>query len=463
MKSDTLRNMAPDTGALASPATAPLLKAATPGAAPLEATTVEGLPASFMTELVLRHLSRKGELKLFALAQQLGLRVSVVDPLLQQMRGLALVEVPRRGTLDGDISYALTDAGHRAARQAFDTCHYVGPAPVTLAEYVDQVNEQAQQQPAVRADRLQQALQGMVIAPELLPTLGSALNSGKAIYLHGHSGTGKTFLAEHLVRTMQGPIWVPHAIYIDGEVVQVFDPIVHRRVPVAAVPERTLARERCTDGRWVRSERPVVIAGGELTLDTLDLAYDPHTRLHNAPPQLKANNGIFVIDDFGRQRASPTELMNRWIVPLDRHVDVLRLNTGIPFVVPFAVRVIFSSNQAPGALVDPAFARRLGYKLHIQALSADRYREVVAQACARTGVPPDPAGIDYLVEVLHPRSDQDFYPCIPFDVISKIADLDRYLDQPPRLTPELLDWAWRTYFGHEHAPAVTDVPKHGGE
>ncbi len=419
---------------------------------------MQGLPASFMTELVLRHLCRKGELPLLGLARQLGLRVPVVDPLLQQMRSLALVEVPRRGTLDGDISYTLTDAGHRAAHLAFDTCQYVGPAPVTLDEYVAQVNEQAQQLQSVRAQGLQQALQGIVIAPELLPTLGSALNSGQAIYLHGHSGTGKTFLAEHLVRTLIGHIWLPHALYVDGEVVQVFDPIVHQRVAVAA--DRTLARDLAGDGRWVRCQRPVVMAGGELTLDTLDLGYDRHSRLHTAPPQLKANNGVFVIDDFGRQRASPSELMNRWIVPLDRRVDCLRLHTGTPFVVPFAVRVIFASNQAPSALVDPAFARRLGYKIEIRALNEARYREVVAQACERTGIPPDPQGIDYLVEVLHARSEQDFLPCIAFDVISKIADLDRYLDQPPQLTPELLDWAWLTYFGHGPSPDATDVPTH---
>lgn len=440
----------------------PLLKAAV--ADPLgDAVDIEGLPASFVTDLALRHFARKGELKLFAVAQQLGLPVPVVDDLLTQMRSLALLDVPRRGTLEGDISFTLTDAGHRMARMAFEKCQYVGPAPVPLADYVAQVKEQAQHQAPVRAERLQQVLKNLVIEPALLPTLGSALNSGKAMYLHGESGTGKTYLAEHLVRTLEGHIWVPYAVYVDGEVVQVFDPIVHRRVTLAPVPDRALARDLSADGRWVRTERPVVIAGGELTLDTLDLEYDPHTRVHNAPPQMKANNGIFVIDDLGRQRASPSELMNRWIVPLDRHVDYLTLNTGTKFSVPFDVRVIFASNLPPEDLVDPAFARRLGYKIEIHPLNASQYRTVVAQACARTGVPADRAGIDYLVDTLHPRDGRPYYPCIPFDVVSKIADLGHYLGQPPRMTPALLDWAWLAYFGQQDHRQVLSAPTNLGE
>ncbi|MEZ5645217.1 MAG: ATP-binding protein [Burkholderiaceae bacterium] len=419
---------------------------------------VAGLPAAFLTDLALRHLSRKGELKLFALAQQLGLGAPVVDGLLGQMRTQALVEVPRRGTVEGDISYVLTDAGQRRARMAFDKCHYMGPAPVTLDDYVAQVHEQNSQLQPVRVQRLRDVLADMVLPPALLPSLGSAMNSGKAIYLHGISGTGKTFLAEHLVRTLEGHVWVPHAIFVDGEVIQVFDPVVHRPVPdgQAAAQGRGLLRDLSADGRWARCERPVVIAGGELTLDTLDLSYDPHTRVHMAPPQLKANNGIFVVDDLGRQRVSPTELMNRWIVPLDRHTDHLTLSTGTKFSVPFNVRVIFSSNMPPETLVDPAFARRLGYKIEIEPLDAAAYRDVVSQACRRTGVPEELPGVQHLIQALHPRHGQPYLPCVPYDVISKIADLARYRQQPPRLTPEALDWAWANYFGlsGQEAPAV---------
>ena len=442
--------------------TSPLLKAVT-RSAPDESTTVGGLPATFMTELALRHLARKGELKLFTLSQHLGLPVSVVGPLTQRMRGLALLDVPRRGTLEGDVSFALTETGQRQARLAFEQSQYVGPAPVPLDDYVAQVHAQAQGQQPVRAERLQAALSDMVLAPDLLPTLGSALNSGRAMYLYGDSGTGKTYLAEHLVRTLDGPVWVPHAVFVDGEVVQVFDPIVHRPVPTHLPADPMARHDRSDDGRWVRCERPVVITGGELTLDMLDLAYDGHTRLHTAPPQLKANNGIIVIDDLGRQRTRAADLMNRWIVPLDRRVDHLTLHTGTAFAVPFEVRVIFSSNQAPATLVDPAFARRLGYKIEIQPLSLERYRVVIQQACDRAGIAPDAPSLDHLVHTLHARSARPFYPCIPFDVISKIADLDHYLGQPPRMTPERMQWAWDTYFGIDAGPDTTAFPPQSGD
>lgn len=405
------------------------------------------LPAAFLTDLALRHFARLGELKLVEIAQHLGMAVPAVDGLLSTMRKLGLVEVPRRGAFEGDISYVLTDLGQRQARLAFEKCNYVGPAPVTLPEYVAQVHAQSRHLLPVRATRLQQAIGDLVIDPAMLPTLGSALNSGKTIYLYGTSGSGKTYLAEHLVKTIDGHVLVPHAVYVDGEVIQVYDPVVHHPVPVAAAPAHGLTREVTADGRWVLIERPVVIAGGELTLEMLDLSFDAHTRLHVAPPQMKANNGVFVVDDFGRQRVSPHELMNRWIVPLDRGVDYLALNTGTKFTVPFDVRVVFSSNLAPEELVDPAFARRLGYKIHLHPMSAESYRAVVAQACARAGVPPDQVGIDYLVNTLHMRNLMPYLPNVAFDVISKIADRAKYLEEPPCMTPEVLDWAWVNYFG----------------
>lgn len=415
-----------------------------------------GLPSAFLSDLALRHFARRGQLKLMEMAQLLGLGMPVTDALLSQMRSLQLLEVTRRGSFDGDVSYALTDTGHRQARVALDKCQYVGPAPVTLAEYVAQVRRQSQGATPVKAENLRQALGDLVLDEALLPALGGALNSGKAMYLYGESGSGKTYLAEHLVKTQQGHIWVPHAVYVEGEVVQVYDPTVHRPV----VPEgarsgggRGLARDAESDGRWVRTERPVVVAGGELTLAMLELQYDPHTRLHMAPPQMKANNGIFVVDDLGRQRVAPRELMNRWIVPLDRQVDYLGLHSGIKFEMPFDLKVVFSSNLSPEQLVDPAFSRRLGYKIHVPELAPRQYREVVAQACARAGVPPDAASIDYLVDGLHPHHGRSYFPCIPFDVIGKIADRARYLEEPPRMTPELIEWAWELYFGQDDAPA----------
>jgi len=405
-----------------------------------------GVPDAFLVDLILRHLSRLGELRLFEISQRMGLSATRIGSLLAHMRTLQLVEVPRRGEVEGDVSYALTDAGRTQAGLAFEKTQYVGAAPVTLDEYVSQVNKQSRRLQPTTARQLEHAMGNVVTEGDLLPTLGSALNSGKAIYLYGPSGAGKSYLAEHLVKTLQGDVWVPHAVYVEGEVIQVFDPMVHHAVEQAVPTERRLSRDEAPDGRWVRIARPVVITGGELTLEMLGLEFDKLSRLYVAPPQMKANNGILVVDDLGRQRVSARDLLNRWIVPLDRHVDYLGLHTGATFQVPFDVTVIFASNLTPEELTDPAFARRLGYKIPIGALSQEGYRTVIAQACERVGVVADVTAIDFMIEHLHPSYETAYLACIPYDVVSKIRDRALYMGQAPRLTPELIEWAWKAYF-----------------
>lgn len=411
-----------------------------------------GLPISFLVDLLLRHLALIGELRLFEIAQRLGIAPAQVEPLLVHMRSMQWIEVPRRGTTEGDVSYALTQTGHKQADQAFQRCHYVGPVPVTLDEYRSQVSRQSLRMQPTTVQRLKDAMGTMVLPDDLLPTLGSALNSGKAIYLYGPSGSGKSYLSEHLVKTLHGDIWIPHAIYVEGEVIQMFDPVVHHLAAPSAPKERALSPSEVADGRWVRITRPVVVTGGELTLKMLDLEFDPVSRLYVAPPQMKANNGILVVDDLGRQRVSAQDLLNRWIVPLDKHVDHLGLHTGTTFEVPFEVTVIFAANLTPEELSDPAFARRLGYKILIGALSQQGYREVIAQACERAGVKFDAEAVDFMIDRLHPSYEKAYLPCIPFDVISKIRDRSLYQGQSPRLTPELIEWAWKTYFGAGSEP-----------
>lgn len=406
-----------------------------------------GVPDSFLVELLLRHFSRMGELRLYEITQRLGIGAIRIDSLLTHMRTLQLIEVPRRGEAEGDVSYALTDLGHKQAKTALEKCSYVGPVPVTLDEYVSRVGAQSLRLHPTTAARLIEAMGNLVIDEALLPSLGSALNSGKAIYLYGPSGSGKTYLAEHLVKTLQGHVWVPHAVYVDGEVILVFDPMVHHAVEEPVSTARSLSLDAAVDGRWVRIARPVVVVGGELTLQMLELEFEALSRVYMAPPQMKANNGILVVDDLGRQRISPRDLLNRWIVPLDRHVDYLGLHTGGKLQVPFDVTVIFASNLTPDELTDPAFSRRLGYKILIGALSQDGYRKVIAQACQRVGVEFDTQAIDFMIDRLHPSYEQDYLPCIPYDVISKIRDRAHYLGQLPRLTPELIEWAWKAYFG----------------
>src|SRR5690606_18335831 len=222
---------------------------------------------------------------------------------------------------------------------------------------------------------------------------------------------------------------------------------VHRRLPNNGEASARLDRSVRRDGRWVEVERPAVVTGGELTLEALDLSFDPVTRIHAAPPQLKANGGLLIVDDLGRQRVSPRELINRWIVPLDRRNDFLALANGVRIEVPFDVRVVFASNLAPAELADPAFVRRIGYKVHIGAMPEVAYRELVRSACDRHGINIDEAMIDYLIRRLHAPAEQPLLPAIPFDLVGKLRDRASYLGLPMRISREQLDWAWRLYFG----------------
>jgi Mn-dependent DtxR family transcriptional regulator len=403
------------------------------------------VPESMLIEILLRLLARAGELRAGDIAWRLGVALSVIEPTLGFLRTEKLLEVPRRGSFDADVAYTLTDLGRLRAADAFDKCRYVGPLPVALADYVRQVERQSMRGRAIDREAVRRALGDAVVAERLLTRLGTALNSGRSIYIYGPSGTGKTYLAQRMVRTVTGTIWVPHAVHVDGEIIQVFDPLVHEPVEQLA-PESILDRHVGGDRRWVETRRPVVITGGELTLDMLDLDFDPHSRFYIAPPQLKANNGMMILDDLGRQRVPVRDLMNRWIVPLDRSIDFLALHTGTKFEVPFDVAVVFSSNLAPAEIGDPAFLRRLGYKIHVGALDEHGYRQVFRQACARAGLPASDFAADFLIRVMHVENDLPLYATIPYDVISKLRDRALFLGEAPKLDAESLRWAWNLYF-----------------
>ena len=415
----------------------------------LEAT---GLPAAVVIDLVLKHLQRGGDISIAELGAQLALPLPLLERLLGFLRDERFVEVPRRGSFDADVRYALTEAGRVRADEAQRRNQYVGPAPVSRADYVARVDRQRIAGARIAPERVESALAPLVLAPQLVATLGAALNSQRPLFLYGASGTGKTWLAEHLVDVVDGAIWVPHAIEVDGEIIQVFDPTVHRRIDIGAAGE-SLDRSRQPDGRWVLCRRPVVKLGGEMTLAMMDLERDPLTRFYRAPAQLKANNGLLLFDDLGRQRSSAHQILNRWIVPLDRRVDYLSLHTGASFQVPFDVQVIFSSNLSPASLDDPAFVRRLGYKVRLDALDETSYRQVFRQACERAGVAHDEVAADCLVGELHARSGMPLLPAYPLDLVLKVRDRAAYQGVEPRLTPEALRWAWALYFAAETAEA----------
>jgi hypothetical protein len=422
-----------------------------------------GLPFLFLAELLAKVLHQRGQLRLPELAAHLKLNVSVIDPLIAFLRAEKLCEVVRIGGsgTDADLSYLLTEAGRTRAATVLARNAYAGPAPVTLAAYTAQVQAQSVADVHVTRQHMAAAFDGIVVNPRVLAQLGAAMNSGRAVFLHGLAGSGKTYLAERLRDLLSGAIAVPYAIMVDGEAVPVFDNVQHR--PLAVVEEgagqpgadRGFDRGTALDMRWVRGlRRPAALAGGELTLDMLDLHFDAHTRLYQAPPHLKSNNGIFIIDDLGRQRCTPDALMNRWIVPMDRNVDYLTLHTGHTFEVPFDVIVVFSSNFVPQRLSDGAFLRRLGYKIDVPAASPEEYARLFAQACRGAGVAFDTGVFDYLIE-RHREHAIPLLACYPRDLLRQLRDLARYEEEAPQLTRRTLDWAWDNYFATGNPPGCT--------
>lgn len=404
-----------------------------------------GLPLLFLVELATKLMFVRGQMRLTEIAQRMHLPATVLESLLAFMRAERICEVMRRGETDGDVLYELTDAGRTRAAEYLSRCKYAGPAPVSLAAYVAQVEKQSVTKMRVTREDVNDAFRGLIINPEVRDQLGAAMGSGRAMFLYGPAGAGKTYLAERLSLLLDGDVAVPHAILVDGEIIQIFDPLIHHPVEDHSRPS-VLDNLMRPDLRWVICKRPVAITGGELTMRMLDLDYDASTGFYQAPPHVKANNGLFVVDDLGRQLIKPEQLMNRWIVPMDRHHDYLALHSGTKFTLPFDVVLVFSTNLMPSEVADPAFLRRLGYKIHIGPMDEDQYRNIFTRVCEERGVPFDQAAFETLVEEYHKVHRQPLLACYPRDIINQIADLARYRGEPARLTPDSLHWAWHNYF-----------------
>ena len=422
----------------------PVGGAVEPPVAPFTAEET-GLPLDQLAQLLLKILYL-GEASGTEIAQRLHVPYSVLDDFVQHARVERLVEV--RGTGGAGSAayrYALTDLGRDRARQHLEVCQYVGPAPVPLAQYVAAVKSMAAGRGTVDRERLEAGCANLIVGPQMLDQLGPAINSGKSLFLYGAPGNGKTVIAEAVGRTLGGEILVPHAIDVDGQIITMFDPVNHDARSLESV-DVSVVTSKPYDRRWARIRRPVVIVGGELTLDMLDLTFNPIAKYYEAPIQLKANGGVFVIDDFGRQRVPPRDLLNRWIVPLESRVDYLTLHTGRKFEVPFEVLIIFATNLQPDTLADEAFLRRIPYKILAKNPTFDEFVQIFDLNCRRHRIRFDPVIVEYLERQYYTPRKLEMRACHPRDLVEQMVDLCRYRGCEPAMSRELLDTVCRSYF-----------------
>ncbi|MBA4501411.1 AAA family ATPase [Marinobacterium sp. 3-1745] len=405
-----------------------------------------GLSRHFLTELMLKHLYDAGLLTARQLMQRLALAGPVLEELIEFLRKEVMIDVHGQGFDKRELSYGLTQRGRDTAIDAYARSGYLGPAPVPIQRYREVVAAQTVHHTQVTAGTLNRVFSGVVLKDALKQQLGPAMNSGRAIFIYGPAGTGKTYITQKLTGLFTDTCLIPYAISVNEQVIALFDPLLHQPVD-SAEPSPNLMLNQGHDPRFVRCKRPEVVTGGELGMDMLEVHFNPVTKEYQAPLQLKANNGIFIIDDMGRQRATPMEIFNRWIVPMEEKQDYLTLGAGRHFQTPFDQILVFSSNINPLDLADEAFLRRIGYKIYFGFLQADEYGRIWQQVCAEKGIRFDPALLEFALTQLHAGHQVGLRPCHPRDLLGMAQDRVRYMDGDAAvLDIESLTWAWDSYF-----------------
>lgn len=429
-----------------SVATAPELES--PGIlAPEQPLNLEecGLSRDSVTSLIVKSL-HGGEMSGMDLSDRIRLPYGTLEPLLEHLRVEMLVQVKSAAGLGtAGYRYTLTDAGRDRAHRYFEACGYVGPAPVPLRQYDAYMAALRAQTREVYRERVSAAFTHLIVEPEMLDQLGPAISSGKAMFLYGAPGNGKSVMGEGIGRVLGGDIYVPHAIDIDGQVVTMYDPVAHDAHDERD-PGSIIRADTDIDGRWIRIGRPVITVGGELTLEMLDLRYKELSAFYEAPVHLKANGGVLVVDDFGRQRVPARDLLNRWIVPLESRVDYLNLVSGRKFQVPFDTLVVFATNLEPRTLADEAFLRRIPYKILAKNPSMSQFTKIWEMNCRRHGLEFNPAIVQHLHDKYYVGRKLEMRACHPRDLTDQVMNLCRYHRRPPELTTDILDAVCQSYF-----------------
>ena len=403
-----------------------------------------GLSQNFLEDLIIKHLYDGGVMTVQEISPRTALAGPVTEEILGLLREDARIEIRGNTSGSGVLRYALTDRGRLSAIEALNRSGYLGPAPVPLSKYVEVVHAQTVYNNLITREQMHAAFHDVVMRDELLDEVGAAMNSGRAIFVYGPAGSGKTFVCQRLARVIGEPILIPYAVAIDDTAVTLFDPVIHQ--PVSSSESSSgLLLERGHDPRFKLCQRPAVITGGELTLEMLEVSYDPGTGLHQAPLQMKAMNGIYMIDDLGRQRVDTVDLFNRWIVPMESKQDYLGLASGKRFPVPFDVALIFSTNLNPKDLADDAFLRRIGHKIQFTYLQNYEYEIIWKLVCKEREIEFN-ADILRYTQSLHQSRKVSMLPCHPRDLLGMALDQAKYSQGNCRIDEEMMLKAWTNYF-----------------
>ncbi|MEO1997601.1 MAG: AAA family ATPase [Planctomycetaceae bacterium] len=402
-----------------------------------------GLTAAEVERLILKMLFATGQRNGREICAQIKLPYSIVDVLLKQLKQDQLVELKNTAVM-GDYEFDITEAGRERARRFSEECTYFGAAPVPIRDYLAAMEQQSVAKQQVSEQDIRNSFSDLILNPHMLDRLGPAINSGRGMFLFGEPGNGKTSIAERITACFGATIWIPRALSVHGEIIRLYDPGVH--VEVERTQSNGLLDEQDTDHRWIQIRRPTVIAGGELTMEQLELIQNQETKVCEAPLQLKSNCGTLIIDDFGRQRMPIADLLNRWIVPLEKRFDYLNMPSGKKIQVPFDQLIVFSTNLEPRELVDGAFLRRIPYKIEVMDPTEEEFHEICKLVAPTVGCEYDKAAITYLLEHHYRSHNRPLRACEPRDLLLQVRNFCAYKRQPKVLTKAALDMAVENYF-----------------
>lgn len=400
-----------------------------------------GVHDAFLCDLALKHVAMLPEPTTISVADRMHLPRALTEELLYHLYREKLIEMRLQSAV-GATRYAMLDHGWERVQRLQKQSGYLGPAPVSLEDYAHMMRLQAVPSRAATMETVRNAFKDLVLPDSLLQTLGCVINSRSSLFLTGLAGTGKTAVSERMNGALSGSIWIPYAIEVDAQVIRIFDAHSHK-------PVQQLNSLIEYDRRWIEIERPLIIVGGELTLDNTDLTWSESAKFYEAPFQVKSNGGTLVIDDFGRQRVSPTELLNRWILPLERRVDFLTLHSGKKIEVPFEQLVVFSTNLDERDLVDEAFLRRMGYRARVEPPTPGAFVEIFKRTATNRGIPVNQECLDHMLHK-YAAEKRVMKGCEPRDLLNKVNDICLFEGRTLQLTPEMIDLAWGNYFGKAH-------------